>query len=54
MSYDLVVRNITHTDVALFYDGMVDLLSSHLDWHDFLEWKSQYGLYISERLLRIV
>ena len=35
MSYNLVVRDITHTDIALFYDGMVDLLRSHLDWHDF-------------------
>ncbi len=35
MSYNLVVRDITHTDIALFYDGMVDLLTSHLDWHDF-------------------
>jgi len=35
MSYNLNVRDITHTDISLFYDGMVDLLISHLDWHDF-------------------
>lgn len=35
MSYNLVVRNITQTDVDLFYDGMVDLLVPHLDWHNF-------------------
>tara|TARA_R110002074_G_scaffold21359_1_gene66496 strand:- start:262 stop:720 length:459 start_codon:yes stop_codon:yes gene_type:complete len=35
MSFDLIVRNITQTDVDLFYDGMVDLLQLHLDWHDF-------------------
>ncbi len=36
MSYDLVVRNITYTDIQLYYDGMVELLLSHLeDWHDF-------------------
>ena len=35
MSSDLVVRNTTHTDVALFYDGMIELIVPHFDWHDF-------------------
>jgi|TARA_R110000737_G_C14313292_1_gene438328 GNAT superfamily N-acetyltransferase len=34
-SFSLVVRDITHSDIDLFYDGMVDLLKSHLEWHDF-------------------
>jgi GNAT superfamily N-acetyltransferase len=35
MSYDLNVRHITHTDIDLYYDGMVELLQAHLEWHDF-------------------